>query len=70
MVRWGCHAGGKVTRDAGPVKGGSTIIAFVEDNTGYKWELIQRPTEYLAKRRDPVLHVRAHTSNNILHPDL
>ena len=35
-------AGGKVSRDAGPVKGGSTHIAFVDDPTGYKWELIQR----------------------------
>lgn len=34
--------GGKVTRDAGPVKGGKTVIAFVEDPSGYKWELIQR----------------------------
>lgn len=35
------QAGGKVTREAGPVKGGNTIIAFVEDPTGYKIELIQ-----------------------------
>ena len=35
-------AGGKVTRDAGPVKGGTTVIAFVEDPDGYKIELIQR----------------------------
>jgi lactoylglutathione lyase len=35
-------AGGKFTRDAGPVKGGTTIIAFVEDPDGYKIELIQR----------------------------
>lgn len=35
-------AGGKVSRDAGPVKGGTTHIAFVDDPTGYKWELIQR----------------------------
>ncbi|BDA47561.1 probable lactoylglutathione lyase [Coccomyxa sp. Obi] len=35
--------GGKVSRDAGPVKGGQTVIAFVDDPTGYKWELIQRP---------------------------
>ena len=35
-------AGGKVTREAGPVKGGSTVIAFVEDPDGYKIELIQR----------------------------
>lgn len=34
-------AGGKVTRAAGPVKGGSTVIAFVEDPDGYKIELIQ-----------------------------
>ncbi len=37
-------AGGKVTREAGPVKGGNTIIAFVEDPTGYKIELIERGT--------------------------
>ena len=35
-------AGGKVTREAGPVKFGATIIAFVEDPDGYKIELIQR----------------------------
>ena len=35
-------AGGKVVRDAGPVKGGSTVIAFVEDPDGYKIELIER----------------------------
>jgi lactoylglutathione lyase len=34
--------GGKVTREAGPVKGGTTVIAFVEDPDGYKIELIQR----------------------------
>lgn len=33
--------GGNVTREAGPVKGGSTIIAFVEDPDGYKIELIE-----------------------------
>ncbi|END0782920.1 lactoylglutathione lyase [Salmonella enterica] len=33
--------GGNVTREAGPVKGGSTIIAFVEDPDGYKIELIK-----------------------------
>ena len=36
-------AGGNVTREAGPVKGGSTVIAFVTDPDGYKIELIQRP---------------------------
>jgi len=37
-------AGGKITREAGPVKGGSTVIAFVTDPDGYKVELIERPT--------------------------
>lgn len=34
-------SGGKITRDAGPVKGGETLIAFIEDPNGYKIELIQ-----------------------------
>ena len=34
--------GGNVTRDAGPVKGGNTVIAFVTDPDGYKIELIER----------------------------
>jgi lactoylglutathione lyase len=34
--------GGKVTREAGPMKHGTTVIAFVEDPDGYKVELIQR----------------------------
>jgi len=34
-------AGGNVTREAGPVKGGDTIIAFVEDPDNYKIELIE-----------------------------
>ncbi|EFA83342.1 lactoylglutathione lyase [Heterostelium album PN500] len=34
-------AGGKVTREVGPVKGGTTVIAFVEDPDGYKIELIE-----------------------------
>jgi lactoylglutathione lyase len=37
-------AGGTVTREAGPVKGGKTIIAFVQDPDGYKIELIQNGT--------------------------
>ncbi|MDX5627114.1 MULTISPECIES: lactoylglutathione lyase [unclassified Brenneria] len=36
------QAGGNVTREAGPVKGGTTIIAFVEDPDGYKIELIEK----------------------------
>ena len=35
-------SGGNVTREAGPVMGGSTVIAFVTDPDGYKIELIQR----------------------------
>jgi lactoylglutathione lyase len=35
-------AGGNVTREAGPVKGGKSVIAFVTDPDGYKIELIQR----------------------------
>ncbi|KAB0589203.1 lactoylglutathione lyase, partial [Cupriavidus gilardii] len=34
--------GGKVVREAGPMKGGVTVIAFVEDPDGYKVELIQQ----------------------------
>ena len=34
--------GAKVTREPGPVKGGTTLIAFVQDPDGYKIELIQR----------------------------
>ena len=34
-------AGGKITREPSPVKGGSTVIAFVTDPDGYKIELIQ-----------------------------
>ena len=36
------QSGGNVTREAGPVKGGTTVIAFVTDPDGYKIELIQR----------------------------
>ena len=35
-------AGAKITREAGPVKFGTTVIAFVEDPDGYKVELVQR----------------------------
>lgn len=36
------NAGGTITREAGPVKGGTTVIAFVADPDGYKIELIER----------------------------
>jgi lactoylglutathione lyase len=36
--------GGAVTREAGPVQGGSTVIAFITDPDGYKIELIQHGT--------------------------
>jgi len=35
------EAGGNITREPGPVKGGKTVIAFVEDPDGYKIELIE-----------------------------
>jgi lactoylglutathione lyase len=38
-------AGGHITREPGPVQGGSTVIAFVTDPDGYKIELIQRANE-------------------------
>ena len=41
-------SGGNVTRDAGPVKGGTTVIAFVTDPDGYKIELIERKDEQAA----------------------
>jgi lactoylglutathione lyase len=34
--------GGAITREAGPVKGGTTVIAFIRDPDGYQIELIQR----------------------------
>ena len=37
-------AGGSITREPGPVKGGTTVIAFVQDPDGYKIELIQQKT--------------------------
>lgn len=38
-------AGGNVTREAGPVKGGNSVIAFVTDPDGYKIEFIERKDE-------------------------
>jgi lactoylglutathione lyase len=37
--------GGNVTREPGPVKGGTTVIAFVTDPDGYKIELIERKVD-------------------------
>jgi len=45
-------AGGNVTREPGPVKGGTTVIAFVTDPDGYKIELIQtKSTTYRDSRQ-------------------
>lgn len=41
--------GGNITREPGPMKHGSTVIAFVEDPDGYKVELIQLGTQGAAK---------------------
>lgn len=43
--------GGNVTREAGPVKGGTTVIAFVTDPDGYKIELIQDKSKAYADSR-------------------
>jgi lactoylglutathione lyase len=45
-------AGGNVTREAGPVKGGTTVIAFVTDPDGYKIELIQKESTTHDDRRE------------------
>ena len=37
---------GNVTREPGPVKGGTTVIAFVEDPDGYKIEVLERHGHY------------------------
>ncbi|AOX01213.1 MAG: lactoylglutathione lyase [Moorea sp. SIO4G2] len=42
--------GGKVVREPGPMKHGSTVIAFVEDPSGYKIELIQRKDQESAEK--------------------
>lgn len=51
--------GGKISRDAGPVKGGKTVIAFVEDPTGYKWELITREEPI----KEPIAQVQLITAD-------
>lgn len=35
--------GGVITREAGPIEGGTTVFAFIQDPDGYMFELIQRP---------------------------
>lgn len=44
--------GGKVVREPGPMKHGSTVIAFVEDPNGYKIELIQLGTQGSANKQE------------------
>ncbi|MBG1262327.1 lactoylglutathione lyase [Nostoc commune] len=46
------NQGGKVVREPGPMKHGSTVIAFVEDPDGYKVELIQLKTEGSAVKQE------------------
>jgi len=41
--------GCKVTREAGPMKHGTTVIAFVEDPDGYKIEFIQKKSDPTAR---------------------
>jgi lactoylglutathione lyase len=52
-------AGGRVTREPGPVKGGKTTIAFVADPTGYSWELIERAGPI----REPIAQVMLRVSD-------
>lgn len=47
--------GGKVTREPGPMKHGSTVIAFVEDPNGYKVELIEKKPAEETKIKAPPL---------------
>jgi len=47
--------GGNVVREPGPMKHGSTVIAFVEDPNGYKVELIQLGTQGLAGKAQEVM---------------
>ncbi|BAY62883.1 lactoylglutathione lyase [Calothrix sp. FACHB-1219] len=44
--------GGKVVREPGPMKHGTTVIAFVEDPDGYKVELIQLGTQGQEKKQE------------------
>ncbi len=44
--------GGKVTREPGPMKHGSTVIAFIEDPDGYKVELIQLGSQGSAQAQE------------------
>jgi lactoylglutathione lyase len=46
--------GGKITRQPGPMKHGSTVIAFIEDPDGYKIELIQLGTQGSATAKETV----------------
>ena len=46
--------GGKVTREPGPMKHGSTVIAFVADPNGYKIELIQLGTQGSTQKEEAV----------------
>ncbi|KAJ1428733.1 Vicinal oxygen chelate [Sesbania bispinosa] len=50
--------GGNITREPGPVKGGTIVIAYVEDPDGYTFELIQR-----ASTPEPLCQVMLHVSD-------
>jgi lactoylglutathione lyase len=47
------NRGGRIVREPGPVKGGTTVIAFVEDPDGYRIELIQLPDRATAAAAAP-----------------
>ncbi|KDD76633.1 hypothetical protein H632_c154p1 [Helicosporidium sp. ATCC 50920] len=52
-------AGGSISREPGPVKGGTTHIAFVKDPSGYSFELVQREKE----SREPLNHIMLRVGN-------
>lgn len=58
--------GGKVTREPGPMKHGTTVIAFVEDPNGYKIELIQLGTQGSAEAKQEYTPEMATSSRRII----
>ncbi|GBF80198.1 lactoylglutathione lyase [Aphanothece sacrum] len=48
------NLGGKISREPGPMKHGSTVIAFVEDPNGYKVELIQLKNQGLSPKEEAI----------------
>lgn len=58
--------GGKVTREPGPMKHGTTVIAFVEDPNGYKVELIQAKAPDSVPAKSEYTPEMAHSSRRLI----